>query len=162
MLRLTHNVDLDLLQPRMPDARALTFRRLATRDSARIDMLTNHAFAGMLDCYAYSFIPLLRRVAKKAGFRVAAPYDNSHPEEWLVTFADRPFLPRGGRVPTFKTDAPAGSACGTLMCKTDVAFFPCFYIAQLSIKNAVEMSLAFRLPAPDRVTFAEAQTQTFV
>ena len=61
------------------------------------------------------------------------------------------------RIPPFKIDAPAGSAFGTLICKTEVAFYSCFHIAQLAMKKAIEMALAFHLRASDRLTFAEVQ-----
>ena len=147
LLRLTRNMDRNSLLPRMPDSRDLAFRRLSNRDSARIAMLLNHTCACMADGYTYSFTPCLCRVAKKAGIRGAAPYANSHPEEWLVTFADLSFLPRCERMPPFKVDAPAGSAFRTMLCKTEVAFYLFFYIAQISIKKAIETTLVFHLAA---------------
>ena len=82
VLRFTHNVDWNSLLPRMPGARASTFRRLSARDSARIAILMNHTYAGTMDGYAYTLISFLRRVARKAGIRATSPYAISHPNEW--------------------------------------------------------------------------------
>ena len=91
--------------------------------------------------------PFLRRVDKKAGIRATAPYATPNPEAWCVTFADRSFLPRCERIPPFKIDAPAGSAFGTPMCKTEVDYYSRYYSAQLSIRKAIEMTMELRLPA---------------
>ena len=99
--------------------------------------------------------PLLCRAAKKAGILVTAPFATSHPEDWCATFADRPFIPRRERIPPFKIDASAGQAFGTLLCSAEVTFFSRFEAPQLSSKKAVEMTLSFRLPSSDRMTFAE-------
>ena len=80
LLRLPRNAEWDFLLPRLPDARALTFRRLTHRDSACLAMLMNHTFDGMVGGIPYSFIPFLRRVAKKAGIRVTDPLANAHPK----------------------------------------------------------------------------------
>ena len=131
LMRLTRNVGMDILPPRMPGARALAFRRLSARDSACIAILMNHTFSGMTVGYAYSFTPFLRRVAKNDGIRVTAPYANSHPDEWIVTFADRPFLPRRERIPSFLIDASHGAARGAFLCGAEVSYFSCLHTAQL-------------------------------
>ena len=126
LLRLARNLDWGFLLPRVHGARALTFRRLPTRDSACIAMVMNHTFAGMAGGATYSFTPLLRRVDKKAGIRVTAPYATAHPEEWRVAFSDRSFLPSREPLPSFKFDAAAGWSFGALFCNTEVAFYSCF------------------------------------
>ena len=107
----------------MPDASASAFRRLSAIDSACIAILMNHTLADMAGGYPYSFILFLLRVAKKDGVLVKAPYANSPPGDWLVTFADRSSLPRRERIPALKIDAIHGSAFGAFLCKADVTFY---------------------------------------
>ena len=159
LLRLPRNAEWNFLLQRLPDARALTFRRLTHRDSACLAMLANHTFAGMVGGIPYSFTPFLRRVAKKAGIRVTAPLATSHPKDWCVTFADSPFIPRIERIPSFKIDPTSGQASGALLCNAEVTLFSCFYSAQLTIKKAIEMSIAFRLPTSERITFTEVASR---
>ena len=155
LLRLTRNADWNFLLPSLPDARALTSRRLTHRDSACLALLMNHTFAGMVEGIPYSFISFLRRVAEKAGIRVTAPLATSHPKDWCVTFADSPFIPRIERIPSFKIDPTSGQASGALLCNAEVTLFSCFYSAQLTIKKAIAMAISFRLLTSDRATFTE-------
>ena len=118
-------------------------------------MLMNHTCECMVGGIPYSFTPFLCRVAKKAGIRVTDPLSTSHPKDLVVAFADLSFLPRSERIPPFKTDTTAGQAFGTLLRNAEVTFFSRFYITQITIKKAIETSIAFHLPASDRMTFAE-------
>ena len=119
-------------------------------------MLMSRTFAGMVDGIPYSFIPFLCGVDKKAGIRVTAPLATSPPKDRCVAFDGRSFLPRLGRIPSFKIDTTSGQAFGTLLFDAEVTFFSFFYITQLTIKKAIEMSISFHLPTSDRMTFAEA------
>ena len=89
-LRLARIADWGFLRPRMLAAGALAFRRLAVRDSARIAIRMNRTFAGIVGGFPYSFIPFLRRVARKAGVRVTAPRATSPPKDWPIAFGDHP------------------------------------------------------------------------
>ena len=111
--RPPRNAGWNFLLPRMPGARALNSRSLPVRDSARIAISMNHTFAASAGGFTYSLIPFPFRVARKAGIRVTAPYANSHPCEWIVTFADRPFLSRRDRIPSFISDTSHGSGFRT-------------------------------------------------
>ena len=107
---LTYNIDWNFLLPRTPEDRALTSRRLSAIDAAFVAILTNRAFDGMVGGCAYSRIPFLRRVARKASIRVTAPYASSHPNEWRITPPDRSFLPRRESIHSFKIGASAFGA----------------------------------------------------
>ena len=103
------------------------------------------------------FTPSPCRVAKKAGVRVTAPHNASPPMEWQVTFAERAFPPRKGRLPPFVDAKTSGQALGCVLRNRNVTFFGCHHIAQLPMKGAVEMAIAFYLPTSENVGFAEVR-----
>ena len=74
-----------------------------------------------------------------------------------MTFANRAFLPRRARLPSFTDASTSGKAIGALLRATHVAFFGCHRLNQLSMKSAIEMSIAFYLPTSDNVTFTEVR-----
>ena len=157
LLRLIHSEDWNALLPSLPDTRPFCFRTLSIADTACLALLMNHTFAGKVDGVTCQFIPFLVRVAGKAGVRVTAPLDNSPPRSWMVTFAERAYLPRRERLSSFAEAKTAGQAIGAYLRDKNVLLAGCHHLQLLSIKSACEMAIAFYLPTSEHVSFTEVR-----
>ena len=101
--------------------------------------------------------PFLRRLDKKAVARVADPLETSPPREWQVTFAERAFLQRKGRLPSFLNAKTAGQALGCVLRGGYVMLVGCHHLRLLSMRAACEIAIAFHLPTSENVSFAEVR-----
>ena len=157
LLRLIHNEDWNALLPDLPDTRSFFFRKLSVSDTACLALLMNQTFVGKVDGVTCQFVPFLCRLAKKAGVRVTAPLENSPPREWQVTFAERAFLQRKERLPSFLDAKTAGQALGCVLRDRNVMLVGCHHLQLLSMKSACEMAIAFHLPTSENVSFTEVR-----
>ena len=106
----------------MQGERQSLFPKITLKDNARIAIMKNGTVAAKWDWATYSSPPFICRVETTAGVRASAFRVDSHPEDWSLSTAGRPFIIWGQSLGSIRMEANPLTAMGEEIVYTSVVY----------------------------------------